>query len=80
MIILIVHDLDIFAFEAKGDSPVATNVECPSPGSVSFQFVKPKPWKVHILGLAGSMKAAEYQTEFFSVLGLDSRSLSGFEK
>lgn len=80
MIIFIVHDLDILAFKPKGNSPISTNINCPRSRSISFQFVKPKPWKAHILRLSGSMKAAENQTEPFRVLGMDSRSLSGFEE
>lgn len=80
MIIFIVHDLGILAFEPKGNSPITTNINCPRSGSITFQLVKPKSWKVHILRLSGSMKPAEYQTESVRVLGLDSRSLSGFEE
>jgi len=80
MIIFIIHDLDILVFKPKGNSPVPTNINCPDSRSISFQFVKPKPWKAHILRLSGSMKAAEYQAEPFRMLGLDSRSLSGFEE
>ncbi len=80
MIILIVHDFDIFAVKPKSNSPVPTNINCPGSGSISFQFVKPKPWKVHVPRLAGSVQAAEYQTELFRVLGLNARSLSGFEE
>jgi hypothetical protein len=80
MIIFIVHDLDILTIKPEGNSPIATNINCPRSGSVALQFVKPKAWKVHILRLSGRMKAAEYQTESFGVLGLDSRSLSGFEE
>jgi len=80
MIILIVHDLDIFALKAESNSPVSTHINCPGPGSVPFQLVKSKPWKAHVFRLSGSVEATEYQTEPFLVLGLDPRSFSGFEE
>ena len=80
MIIFIIHDRDVLAFKPKGNSPISADINCPGCRSISFQFVQPKPWKAQILGLSGSVKAAEYQTESFRVLGLDSRSLSRFEE
>lgn len=60
MIIFIVHDFGIVAFKPKGNSPIPTNINCPRSGSITFQFVKPKSWEVHILRLSSSMKPAEY--------------------
>jgi len=80
MIIFIVHDLDFLAFKTKGNPPISTDINSPRSGSISFQLVKPKTWKIHVFRLPGSMKAAEYQAEPFRVRGLDSRSIAGFEK
>lgn len=80
MVIFIVYDFDVLAFEAKLNPPISTDTNSPGSGPISFQLVKPKAWKAHILRLSGSMKAAEYQTEPFLVLGLNSRSVSGFEE
>ena len=80
MVIFIINDLDFLALKAKDNPPISTDINSPRAGSISFQFVKPKAWKVHILRLSGSVKAAKNQTKPFCVLGLDSRSLSGFEE
>jgi len=80
MVIFIVHIFNILTYKSKRNSPVPTDVNCPRSGSISSQLVKPKSWKVHVLWLSSSMKATKYQTKPFRVLGLNSRSLSGFEK
>jgi len=49
MIVFIVHVLGILTFEAKGDAPISTDIYSPRSGPISFQFVKPKAGKPHVL-------------------------------
>lgn len=80
MIIFIVHDLSVLTFESKGDAPISTDINSPGTGSISFQLVKSKAGKIHILRLSRSVESAKYQTELFGMKGLNSGDTSGFEE
>ena len=80
MIVLIVHDLGIRAIEAKGDAPVSTDIYSPRGGSISFQLVKPKAGKPHVLRPPRSMEPTKYETESFRMGPLDSGNISGLEE
>ena len=80
MIVFIVHELRVIALEPKGNTPIAADINSPRTGSMTFQFVKPYPGKIHILGLPCCMEPAKYQTEPFCMRGLDSCNTSGLEE
>jgi hypothetical protein len=63
MIVFIVHVFDIFVLETKSDPPVSTYIDSLRSGSISFQFVKSKAGKPHVLRPSRRMKPAEYEAE-----------------
>lgn len=80
MIIFVVHDFGVLTFKVEGNPPISTDINSPCSSPLSFQFVKPKARKIHILWLPCSVKATEYQTQPVRVLGLDSRNISSLEE
>ena len=80
MIVFIVNDLGIYTFKAKGYPPIPTDIDSPGIRPISFEFVKPKARKIHILRLLCGMKPAKYQSEPLSMRALDSGDISSFEE
>jgi hypothetical protein len=80
MIVFIIHDFGILTFEAEGNTPIFTDIDCPHTRPISLQFVKPESRKIHILRLPGSMEPTEYETESFHMRCLNSRDTSRLEE
>jgi hypothetical protein len=49
MIVFVVDDLGISALEPERYTPVATDSDRPCSSPVASEFVKAKPWQIHIL-------------------------------
>lgn len=80
MIVFIVYNLGIFTIEPESNSPVSTDIDGPHIGSISFQFVKPQTWKIHILRLPCGVEPAKYQAESVHMRCLDSGDTSSFKE
>ena len=72
MIVFIIHGHGVLRFKSKGNAPIPTDIDSPGPGSISFQFVQPEAWKIHVLRLSRGMESAEHQTEPFRMRAWDS--------
>ena len=80
MIVFIVHGHGVLRFKSKSNAPVSTDIDSPSSGSISFQFVQPEAGKIHVLWLPRRMESAKYQTEPFRMRVRDSCEASRFEE
>lgn len=72
MIILVIHVHSIFALEAKRDAPVTTDTDSPGAAALALELMQVEPGQIHILRRLRRMKAAQNQTNAFSVSCLDS--------
>jgi hypothetical protein len=80
MVIFIINGVDILSDETKGKAPIATDLYRPSALTITNQFVQIQTGEVHVLRTGGSMQAAKYETQSFSMLRLDASQTSLSEK
>jgi len=82
VVVLIVHDIRIGAFEAEREPPVLIDPNGPFPRQVALQWVQSPAWPVHVPGAAGDVKATKMQSQSRSLgmLRLNTSFRASFEE
>ena len=73
MIILIIDQNSILAFEYKGQPPISTNVDRPMSFKLTFQLMETPAGSTHIFRATRVVESEKLATKPFRVFGLNAR-------
>jgi hypothetical protein len=76
VIVLVVDIVCVWTFKTERDSPIATHRNGPSTFALTFQFVKFKARKAHVLWLYRRLEPTQNQAQFSRMLVPDPRRAS----
>jgi len=80
VIIEVVDVVGILALELEDDTPVATDVHCPVTFVSPFQWMEPKPWKIHVPHARRGVQSTENELQAFRMIGSNAGGAPFFEE
>jgi len=71
MVILVVHQLGVFAYEPERDAPVAAHLDGPGSFARAFELVQIEPRQAQVSRSRGGIQEAQQQSKAVRVLRLN---------
>jgi hypothetical protein len=71
MVVVVIDEHRVFAFESEGESPVAAYRDCPVIFQVAMQGMQLPPRRVHVFCRAGVVERKQLLAKALGMAGLD---------